>query len=82
MKEWLRKNICRILLFSLQTLFLGGGYVYIEEFKAIRDQIKASERIVNENLGKLTETAEEASKALKKTNDGLKKVEKACKRLF
>ena len=56
--------------------------MYIEEFKAIRDQIKASERIVNENLGKLTETAEEASKALKKTNDGLKKVEKACKRLF
>ena len=89
MKEWLKKNLCKVILVSLQSAFLGGGYVYIEEFKEIRDQIKTSETIVTKNLNKLTETAQKADNALKKTNNTLEKVEdvlketkKACKRLF
>lgn len=82
MKEWLKKNLCKVILVSLQSAFLGGGYVYIEEFKEIRDQIKTSERVVKKSLDKLQETTEEASNALKKADKGLKKVEKACRRLL
>jgi hypothetical protein len=82
LKTFLKTHGCKLVLAVLQASFLGGGYVYIEEFKALTAQIKASERAVVYNVLKLQIIGENIEDAAKNAEAGFKKAEKACRRLF
>jgi hypothetical protein len=82
LKTFLKTHGCKLVLAVLQASFLGGGYVYIEEFNAIRKQIQASERAVIYNVLKIQIIGENIEYSAKKAEAGFKKAEKACRRLF
>lgn len=81
MKEQIKKHACKAILAILQVSFLGGGYVYVEEFKAIRNQIQKSEKNIVETLNKINDTGDKLANSVKKVQDTVKKAEKACKKL-
>lgn len=82
MKEFIKKNSCKFVLSVIQITFLGGGYAYVEEFKALRDQIKQSETEITTQVSKLQKIGKDIDGSIRTTSDGLKKVEKACKKFF
>ena len=82
MKWMIKTHGCKLILAVLQASFLGGGYVYVEEFKALTAQIKASEKVVTDNVKKLEKVGNNITSSAKKAEAGFKKAEKACRRLF
>ena len=87
--NWLKNNYCKLILITIQVLFLGGGHVYLTEFTNLVNEMQEVKRQVMAESYKLQKTGKNIEKAgqnvnnsIKSIENELKKIKKACKRIL
>jgi septal ring factor EnvC (AmiA/AmiB activator) len=74
-------NYCKLILITIQVLFLGGGHVYLKEFNEIRKQVVTTGEKVQKSVEQLNKTGKNIEKAGQNVNNSIKSIEKELKKV-